>query len=70
MGSTPLTGGFTPRPLRWPTKMPKMKKGKTVENENAALLKNAEIRNSVLVKINENVVFWIFWVIKVVFSNF
>ncbi len=50
--------------------MPKMIKGKTVENENAALLKNAEIRNSVLVKINENVVFWIFWVIKVVFSNF
>ena len=50
--------------------MPTMIKGKTVENENPALLKNAEIRNPVLVKINENVVFWIFRVIKVVFSNF
>ena len=50
--------------------MPKMKLGKTVENENAALLKNAEIRNPVLVKINENVVFWIFQVIKVVFQTF
>jgi len=50
--------------------MPKMIKGKTVENENAALLKNAEIRNPVLVKINENVVFWIFRVIKVVFQTF
>jgi hypothetical protein len=37
-------------------KMPKMVKGKTVENENAAILKNAETRNPVLVKINENVV--------------
>ena len=37
--------------------MPKMIKGKTVENENAALLKNAETRNPFLVKINENVVF-------------
>jgi hypothetical protein len=37
--------------------MPTMIKGKTVENENAALLKNAETRNPVLVKINENVVF-------------
>ena len=50
--------------------MPKMIKGKTVENENAALLKNAKIRNPVLVKINENVVFWIFRVIKVVFQTF
>ena len=50
--------------------MPTMIKGKTVENENPALLKNAEIRNPVLVKINENVVFWIFQVIKVVFQTF
>ena len=50
--------------------MPTMIKGKTVENENPALLKNAEIRNPVLVKINENVVFWIFRVIKVVFQTF
>jgi hypothetical protein len=32
-------------------------KRKNCQNENAALLKNAEIRNPVLVKINENVVF-------------
>ena len=50
--------------------MPKTVKGKTVKNENAPLLKNAETRNPVLVKINENVVFWIFRVIKVVFTNF
>ena len=50
--------------------MPKTVKGKTVENENAPLLKNAETRNPVLVKINENVVFWIFRVIKVVFQTF